>query len=184
VADNTSSNLADNVRQLREARALTQARLAKLSGVPRPTIANLESGGANPTLGVLVRVAGALQVSIEELIGPPRAAARRYPAASLPVRRRGDVSVRRLLPDPMPGLEIDRIELPPGARMVGVPHVAGTREYLTCETGEVELVASGESWRLTPGDVVVFRGDQKHSYANLGARLAVAYSVVAIAPGR
>ena len=42
--------------------------LATLSGVPRPTIANLESGSANPTLGVLVRIASSLQVSIEQLI--------------------------------------------------------------------------------------------------------------------
>jgi hypothetical protein len=33
-----------------------------------------------------------------------------------------------------------------------------------------------------PGDVVVFRGDQKHSYENPGDRTAVGYSVVLLAP--
>ena len=181
--DDSGSNLAANVRRLREARGLSQHQMARLAGIPRPTWASLESGGANPTLGVLSRAAAALQVSIEELIGPPRASARHYTAATLPLRRRGEVTVRRLLPDPIPGLEIDRMELPPGARMIGVPHTPGTREYLTCESGDIELVASGESWRLAAGDVVVFRGDQKHSYANVGGRAAVAYSVVAVAPG-
>ena len=63
-----------------------------------------------------------------------------------------------------------------------VPHTAGTREYLTCETGEIELVASGEAWRVCPGDVVVFRGDQRHSYANPTGRVAVGYSVVVLNP--
>jgi len=38
-----------------------------------------------------------------------------------------------------------------------------------------------EEWRLLPGDVLVFRGDQRHSYANPGARRAVGYSVVVLA---
>jgi quercetin dioxygenase-like cupin family protein len=78
-------------------------------------------------------------------------------------------------------MEIDRMELPPGARMNGIPHVSGTTEYLTCERGEILLVASGESWTLVAGDVVVFRGDQRHSYANRGDRTAVGYSVVVLA---
>lgn len=34
---------------------------------------------------------------------------------------------------------------------------------------------------LEPGDVVVFRGDQKHGYRNPGRGTAVAYSVVTLA---
>ena len=78
-------------------------------------------------------------------------------------------------------MEIDRFELPPKSNMVGVPHTPGTREYLTCETGRVELVAAGEKWELGPGDVIAFRGDQRHSYANPGDKKAVAYSVVVLA---
>ncbi len=70
----------------------------------------------------------------------------------------------------------------PGARMTGVPHTEGTREYLTCERGQVELVVAGERWLLEAGDVVVFRGNQKHQYFNPGRLEAVAYSVLAFAP--
>lgn len=175
-------NLANNMKQLREARAITQLQMAKLAGVPRPTWANLESGSANPTLAVLVRVAHALQITVEELIAPPRATAKLYRAAELPVRRRGHILVRRLLPDVIAGLDMERMELAPRAQMTGTPHTPGTREYLTCESGCVELIASGTAYRLGPGDVVVFRGDQKHGYANPGKGPAVAYSVVALAP--
>jgi transcriptional regulator with XRE-family HTH domain len=181
-SERLSGFLADNIRQLREARGLTQQQLAKLAGVPRPTWANLESGAANPTIAVLVKVASALQVSVEELLSPPRVAARFFPADRLTVRKRGLVTVRKLLPEPLPSLELDRLELPPGGQMTGVPHTPGTREYLTCERGCVELSASGQSWQLRPGDVVVFRGDQKHSYRNPAREPAVAYSVVVLSP--
>jgi transcriptional regulator with XRE-family HTH domain len=180
-----ASHLAANVRQLREQRGLTQAQMAKRAGIPRATWAHLESGEANPTLTVLSRVATALALSVEELISAPRSTARHYVAGSLPERRAGAVVVRKLLPDRLPGLELERMHLPPGARLVGVPHHAGTREYLTCESGEIELYVSGERWTLAPGDVVTFRGDQRHSYGNPDKRAAaIGYSVVLFAPGR
>jgi len=175
------SRLGQNLKQLREARAATQAQMAKLAGLPRATWANLESGASNPTLSVLDRVATALQVTLEELIATPRASAQRYPKGTLPVKQRGNATIYKLLPEAVAGMEIDRIELPPGARMTGIPHTPGTREYLTCETGVMVLVAAGEQFELSPGDVVAFRGDQRHSYANPGTRVAVGYSVVALA---
>jgi quercetin dioxygenase-like cupin family protein len=67
--------------------------------------------------------------------------------------------------------------------MAGVPHTDGTREYLTCEAGELGLTVAGEKWTLRRGDVVVFRGDQKHGYSNAGSKTAVGYSVVLLATG-
>jgi transcriptional regulator with XRE-family HTH domain len=177
-----SLNLGTNIRLLREQRGVSQQQMARHAGIPRATWANLESGDSNPTLVVLLKVAGALQVRLEELIGPARDAARHYPAATLPAKRRGTALVRRLLPESLPGLEIDRLELPPGSAFAGIPHTPGTREYLTCERGEIELTVAGETRRLAAGDVVVFRGDQRHGYRNPSPRPTVAYSVVVLAP--
>jgi len=178
-----AANLAANVRRLREARGASQQQMARLSGIPRPTWASLESGAANPTLAVLTRTAAALSVSIEELIGPPRASARLFAAAEQRLRRRQGAQLRPLLPESIPGLEIARLELVPGGRLSGIPHTPGTREYLACERGHIELVASGERFELAPGDVLVFRGDQRHSYRNLDTeRPTVAISVVCFAP--
>lgn len=182
MSDGIAGRLAHNLQKLREARGLTHQQMAKLAGIPRATWTHLESGDGNPTLGVLYRAAQALGVSLEELIAEPKAALRHYPRGALPVRKPGDAVVSKLLPDPIPGMEIERIELPPKGRMPGNPHTSGTREYLTCERGRILLVAAGEKWELAPGDVVVFRGDQRHSYTNVGDEIAVGYSVVAL-PG-
>ncbi len=178
--ERSAENLAHNIRALREARGLSQAQLAKLSGVPRPTWATLEGGGGNPTLAVLLKVSSTLQVSLEELVGPPRAAAQLFPAASIPEKRRGQSRIRALLPESLQGLQMERLELPAGAAFTGIPHTPGTREYLCCERGEILLTASGTAWTLTAGDVLVFRGDQKHAYRNASRRAAVAYSVIAL----
>lgn len=173
--------LAANVRQLREARGLTQEQMARLAGIPRATWGHVESGAGNPTLTVLDRIATALQVPIEELTSAPRGGGRLFPREALRSRRQGDGEVRQLLPDSIPGMVMDRMALPPQGRIPGVPHMPGTREYLTCESGEIVLAVAGEQWRLRPGDVVAFRGDQRHSYTNPGTREAVGYSVVVLA---
>lgn len=175
-------NLGINVRRLREARGLSQQRLADLSGIPRPTWASLETGTANPTLTVLSKAAGALNVSIEELIGPPRSEFEFIPAGKVHERKRQGAIVRPLVPEALPGLEISRTELEPGGRMAGIPHKTGTREYLTCERGQVELVAGGQHHLLNEGDMLVFRGDQRHSYVNPDKRRrSVSVSVVCFA---
>ena len=173
-----AANLARNIKQLREARAFSQEQAAKLAGVPRPTWGNLESGSANPTLAVLVKVASVLRISLEELIGTPKAEGRLIPADKLKRIRRGEVLIRKILPDAIPGCELDRMEMPAGTHMVGVPHRTGAREYLTCERGAIRLSVQGESWELKEGDVVVFRGDQRHSYHNAGKGTAIGYSTV------
>ena len=177
-----SHNLARNLRSLRDTRGLSQRQLSERAGIPRPTLATLESGSANPTLQVVVRVASALNVSVEELIGPPRATGRFVPAAELPRRVRGGVEVRTLLPDPLPGIQMERMHLPRDRAFAGAPHTPGTREYLYCEAGEIQLTASGVKFTLSAGDVVVFRGDQRHAYRNTGDADAVGISVVLLPP--
>jgi transcriptional regulator with XRE-family HTH domain len=175
-----AANLARNIRQLRELRRLTQGQLARSAGIPRPTLTHLESGDSNPTIQVLSRLANSLQISVEELISPPRAECQLYRAEELRQKRRGEVVIRRLLPDTIRNLELDRMELAPGARMGGVPHREGTREYLACESGTIQVSVAGQDFDVGPGDVLVFRGDQKHSYANRGGKTAVGYSVVMV----
>ena len=175
-------HLADNVKALREARGLSQQQIARAAGIPRATWTHLESGSANPTLAVLIKVANALQIRVDELLAAPLRSVQHHRAADLPTRARGQVAIRKLLPQPLPGLDLERMVLPVGARMTGVPHTPGTREYLTCERGTIELAVAGDRFLLAEGDVVTFRGDQRHGYHNPGTNVAVAYSVIAFAP--
>lgn len=48
-----AANLAAHLRYVRERRGLTQAQLARLCGLPRTTVGELETGESNPTLNVL-----------------------------------------------------------------------------------------------------------------------------------
>src|SRR5262249_62356296 len=89
---------------------------------------------------------------------------------------------RRSPPAPRRRGQALRPTLDAGGSLPGQPPPPGPREYLACERGTIELTASGERWRLGPGDVLAFRADQRHGYRNLDARTpAVAISVVCFA---
>jgi transcriptional regulator with XRE-family HTH domain len=187
--DESLSELSDylgrNLRSIRELRGLTQQQLADLCEIPRSTVANVEVGGSNPTLAVLVRLASSMHLSIEELLARPRVRCQIFPAGSLPTlqsKRGGGSKLRKLLPHPIPGMAIDRMELAAGARHTGSPHAPGTHEFLYCERGRIILWVGGEQFDLALGSVAAFPGDQRHSYENPGASVAIGFSVVSLAP--
>ena len=64
-----NQNLANNIKKLREAKGLSQEKLARLADVANNTLIKMESGeNQNPTLDTLKKVAKALVVSVDDLI--------------------------------------------------------------------------------------------------------------------
>jgi transcriptional regulator with XRE-family HTH domain len=164
-------HLARNLISLRHARSLTQDALAAASGLPRSTIANLESGEGNPSLAVLVKIAHALNAPIDELIAAPHAKVRKWASREVGLRVRGrGVEERPLVPEPMPEELLIVMDFAPDAVMSGTPHLPGTREYFTCLEGEVRIVVAGKHYDLTAGDVLAFPGNIPHSYQNSDTR--------------
>ena len=65
-----NQNLANNIKKLRETKGLSQEKLARLADVANNTLIKMESGeNQNPTLDTLKKVAKALDVSVDNLIG-------------------------------------------------------------------------------------------------------------------
>ncbi len=176
--------LAANLLQLRQRKGYSQQTLARLAQIPRSTLAHMESGSGNPSLERLIRVAGALHVSIEELLSPPRAAVSLLRAEDIPaeIGGQGEIRVDRLLPESIHGLEIVRISLQPGATRVGHPHLRDTREFLHGLKGRMSVLVAGELHQVEAGDVLAFPGDQAHSYLNRDRQPCQALSIVVPVP--
>ncbi|MFK8139116.1 MAG: helix-turn-helix domain-containing protein [Bdellovibrionales bacterium] len=66
--DTIALTLANNLELLRAKRGLSQETLANLAGIPRSTVANIESGNANPSLKNLLSISSALGTGIDDLV--------------------------------------------------------------------------------------------------------------------
>ncbi|MQA85380.1 MAG: helix-turn-helix domain-containing protein [Streptosporangiales bacterium] len=63
--------MSSSVAPLRKARGLTQQELARLAGVSRQTVVELERGDYNPSAALALRLAVLLGASVEELFQLP-----------------------------------------------------------------------------------------------------------------
>jgi len=62
--------LAQNIRKLRQKKGLSQEKLARLADISTVTLVKIEAGIAKePTITTVTKIADALEISIDELIG-------------------------------------------------------------------------------------------------------------------
>ena len=188
--ETTSQDLAPvvgtNLRRLRTERGLSLEGLAKVSGVSRAMLGQIELGHSAPTINVLWKIARALDLPFSALISVPKEpggtkvirAAKTKRLSSLD----GTFSSRALFPFDEPRrVEFYELALAPGGVENAEAHAAGTRENLVVVEGEVEIVVAGEPVTLTKGDAVVFEADVPHAYKNRGKGDALMYLVMTYA---
>ena len=61
--------LAENIKRFRKDRGLSQDKLSKLAGVTLTTLVKMESGANdNPKIKTLQKIAGALEVTVNDLL--------------------------------------------------------------------------------------------------------------------
>jgi len=69
MSASNKSNIADNMKKYRSKLGISQDRLSKLADVTLHTITKIESAAnQNPTIDTLVKIANALNVSVDDLI--------------------------------------------------------------------------------------------------------------------
>jgi quercetin dioxygenase-like cupin family protein len=129
-------------------------------------------------------LSAALHITIEKLLTSKTAVCKLIAAKDIPMQTRGQgmVEVFTLLPENLPNMDIERLQIESGGLMKGTPHSAGTKEYFHCIQGEVTINVLGNIFVVKKGDVLTFPGDVNHSYSNKGKTLAIGVSVVAFTP--
>uniref|UniRef100_UPI001C2F3730 helix-turn-helix domain-containing protein n=1 Tax=Streptomyces sp. GbtcB6 TaxID=2824751 RepID=UPI001C2F3730 len=67
----TLAGVGPRLAGLRNARGMTLVQLSEVTGISVSTLSRLESGGRKPTLELLLSIATAHQVPLDELVGAP-----------------------------------------------------------------------------------------------------------------
>lgn len=178
-----SATLGHNLRRLRTRRGHSLERLAQRSGVSRAMLGQIETGKSTPTIGVLWKVACALDVPLAHLLHEAGAGAPvilRGTDAKLLSSSRGQFVSRALFPfDSGRAVEFYEVRIAGLHREQAGGHAAGTRENVFVAKGSVEItVGRDKPITLAEGDAVLFDADAPHVYRNLGAGEAVLYLVM------
>ena len=163
--DETTVNLARQIRILRERRNLSQRSLAEASGLSRNTLSLLERGQTSPTVSTLKRIAIALSVDINAFFNSSDDESIVYTKAG---QRRNLQLAQGLMADLGVGIH-DQLVTPlilrlnPGARS-GPALSHDGQDFVYCLSGEVLYTVNGKAFVLEPGDSLFFDGHLLHRF--------------------
>ncbi|MDT4796388.1 helix-turn-helix protein [compost metagenome] len=185
VDDPIGQRVASNLLRLRSKRNLSLDGLARVSGVSRAMLAQIESGRSVPSIKVLCKIAQGLKVSVAAFLDD-----RAFDGvAVLPARHSkrlvnsdGSFVSRALFPfDCSRQVEFYELRLAGLATEESAGHAPGTQENLVIAQGVLEISVNEERFLLATGDSILFYADQPHTYRNPSNSEAVAYLVTTYA---
>lgn len=159
-----------NLRALRAERNLSLDALARLTGLSRSLLGQIELGKSAPSVNVVWKIARAFDVHFSALLASsvrPEISVLRGSQANRLASPDGRFSSRALFPlGERPDAEFYELFLAPHSREDAHPHQPGTRENLIVVAGRLGLLIGDERFDLGKGDAIVFAADVPHVYEN------------------
>lgn len=170
LVDESSAQIARRVRLERDMRGWSLADLADRSGVSKATISKIEREEVSPTAVILVRLAGAFDLTLAGLLLRAEGEGTRLSrAAEQPVWRDPATGYvrKQVFNRPDHPLEIVRVELPAGQRIVlPASSYAHIRQALWVLAGALVIQEGGDRHLLNAGDCLGFGAPAEVTFAN------------------
>jgi transcriptional regulator with XRE-family HTH domain len=170
------------LRELRKSHHLSLNDLAKLSGVSRSMLSQMESARSTPSVAVLYKIARAFEVPISSFLQSPN---EEQPIllsrddAQLKISAQGKCAWRSLLPGGQ-GRRVDffEITLGPAGIEEPEPYAEGVWCNLTVSEGSLIVALKSRRHRVGTGDAFQFPAASRHAFINVGNETSVFYLVV------
>jgi transcriptional regulator with XRE-family HTH domain len=170
LIDDVSDRIARRLRLERDSRGWSLADLAERSGVSKATISKIERAEVSPTAAVLVRIAGAFDLTLAGLMLRAEGQGERLTrGGDQPIWRDPETGYLRkqVFSRPDHPLEIIRVELPAGKRVVlPASSYARIRQAVWVESGSLVITEAGERHELETGDCLGFGAPSEVTFAN------------------
>jgi transcriptional regulator with XRE-family HTH domain len=166
------ASVGSRLRELRQRRQTTLVQLSDATGISVSTLSRLESGSRKPTLELLLPLARAHQVALDELVDAPMTGDPRIHPK--PIVRHG-VTYLTLSRRPG-GLQAFKMVIPPDAphsrRRDEQPKTHEGYEWLYVLSGSLRLLLGEHDLLLRPGEVAEFDTRVPHLITNPGPEVA------------
>ncbi|WP_323006804.1 XRE family transcriptional regulator [Pseudorhodobacter sp.] len=177
-----TDRLAERLRAARKAKGLSLDAVARISGVSRSMVSQIERGESSPTVATLWNLTQALGVDFAGLLEAkpePGIDVTREAAAPVMTGHGKDVRIRILSPAETVGShEVYDLCFKPGAALVSAPHSPGCREHLTVIEGRLRLICGAEQAEIGQGDTARYFADRDHAIHEVAGANARAILIV------
>ncbi len=179
--DNLNRIVSKNIKETRKEKNISLDELARLSGVSKSMLAQIERGEGNPTLSTLWKIANGMSVPFTALVTREQTTYETVSICSLePItEQNGAIRNYSIFPDNEDRhFSIYYIEVAPGAAWQAEAHLRGTVEFVTVFAGELEVGTQESSFRLKAGDSLRFKADVPHAYRSVSDDVTVFHNIL------
>ncbi|RQW64761.1 helix-turn-helix domain-containing protein [Vibrio viridaestus] len=159
------TRIADYLKSYRKQRKLSLDAVAKLTGVSKAMLGQIERMESCPTIAKLWQISSGLGTSFSAFLSSTETSAIlnhddfvNDPDMQITTLNRYDTSV---------GFEMLEVTLFNHHRQTSSPHSNGVVETIWVKNGKLQLFADNKWIELNPGDTHRFHADQQHEYRAL-----------------
>ena len=171
--ENISEAIGTNLRRLRDERRLSLDQTAKLCGVSKSMLGQIERGETSPTVNTVWKIAAGFGLPFTALLRSPR------PEVNM-VRREDMTPVLEdggryrlylyFMQEPGRDFEVCAAEVDAGGGIAAQGHGPDVEEYVVVNQGELTLTLD-QPHVLRAGDSIAFPAHTPHAYRNSGTEL-------------
>lgn len=164
-----SVDVASRLRELREARGISMRTLAAQSGLSANALSMIERGKTSPSVSTLYKLAGALGVSITAFFGMDN---EKKQVVFLKSEERARLPFTRGVFEALGGERFNGqvapfvLTMDSGASCGPNDIVHAGHEFVFCLRGHLEYIVEKETFRLEPGDSLLFASKLRHRWKN------------------
>lgn len=160
------AEVGPRLKRVRTQRDVTLTELAAATGISKSTLSRLESGQRKPSLELLLPIAQAHRIPLDELVGAPEIGDPRIRLK--PEKRRGGRIVVPLTRQPG-GVHAWKVVIPPEP---GEPQLRTHEgyEWLYVLAGQLRLIIADHDLTMDPGEVAEFDTQVPHWFGPAGKR--------------
>jgi transcriptional regulator with XRE-family HTH domain len=156
------AEVGPRLRRLRTRRGVTLTALAAETGISKSTLSRLESGQRKPSLELLLPIAAAHHMPLDELVGAPAVG---DPRVRLKPRTRNGRLVFPLTQG-RTGMAVWKVVIPPERERRLRTHTG--HEWLYVLAGEMQLIIGEHDITMRPGEVAEFDTRLPHWFGPVG----------------
>ena len=160
------------LKRLRSQRGVTLIALAELTGISKSTLSRLETGQRRPSLELLLPLAQAYRVALDDLVGAPEVG---DPRIRLKPRRVNGRTVLPLTRQPG-GIQAWKIIIPK-SQSTPNPRVHEGYEWLYVLSGRMRLILGDQDLVLGVGEAAEFDTQLPHWFGSTGEGAAEVLSL-------